>query len=387
MNNHDFLSNAKFDRRYLNFIKKWWLELDKINFFIILFLMIFGLVMTFSSSSAIAKRIEIENLFFVKKELIFAVIALFLMIIISSLDVEKIKILAVIGMFFLLIALMLVLAIGSEAKGAKRWIHLPMLTIQPSEFVKIFFILCNALILEKFYYDKWWKKYLISFSLFAIIAALLLLQPDIGMTTIFIAIWLCQIFICGIPLRFVSLISIAAIIGISFAYLSFPHVQDRVNRFLDDGEKNYQVERSIDAFVSGSFLGKGAGNGVVKNFIPDAHTDFIFAVIGEEFGIIGCTSIIICFCYLFLRIVRSIIDENDFFIYLALSGSIIQITLQALINICVSLKLVPTKGMTLPLISYGGSSLLASAIAFGVILALTKKRYHRDVDYGNVKFF
>ncbi len=385
MDSWDIKSNSIFDRRYLNTFKKWWIDIDKINFFLVLGIMVFGLMMTASSSPAIAKKISVDKFFFVKKQMVFAMIAMILLIVISFLDQEKIKIFSLVGLSFSLVLLVMVLLFGSEAKGAKRWISFAGFTLQPSEFAKTFFIVFNAFLLQRFYFAKWYIKYGISAALLLIIVCLLILQPDFGMTLTFSLLWVSQLFIYGLPLPLILAIGIIAVIGGIGAYLGLPHVEDRINKFLDSGEKNYQVERSIDAFVNGSFFGEGPGNGVVKKFIPDAHTDFIFAVVAEEYGIFSCTIILLIFAYFITRIVKRALDEEDMFIYLALCGLMLQFTMQVIVNIGVSMKLFPTKGMTLPFISYGGSSMIAMAICFGLILAFTKRKYHRDVDYGNLR--
>ena len=385
MDSWDIKANRPFDRRNLNIFKKWWIDIDKINFLIVLGIIIFGLMMTASSSPAIAKRIDVEKFFFLKKQLIFAAISLCLLVSISFLDQQKIKIFSILGLIGVIGLLVLVLLFGAEAKGAKRWISLGGFTLQPSEFAKAFFVIANAYIFQRFNNDEWWRKYGISFALYLVIISLLLLQPDFGMTITFTALWLVQIFAYGLPLFIIVGIAVALLIGSVGAYLVFPHVEDRINRFLDADGKNYQVERSLDAFVNGSFFGTGPGNGVVKKFIPDAHTDFIFAVVGEEYGILACTIIIFIFAYLIARIVKRALEEEDSFIYLALCGLMMQFSIQVMVNIGVSLRLLPTKGMTLPFISYGGSSMMSSAICFGLILAFTKQKYHRNVDYGNLK--
>lgn len=386
MDSFEIKSNSIFDRRHLNIVKKWWLDIDKINFVIVLGIIVFGLMMTASSGSAVAKRINVDKFFFLKKQMFFAMIAMFLLIAISFLDQERIKILALFGLAVSILLLMLVLVFGTEAKGAKRWISLFGFTLQPSEFAKTFFVIFNAFLLHRFCIDKWYIKYGISFGLFAVIALLLILQPDFGMTIIFTALWAVQIFLSGVPWLFIIIMGALAAFGAMSAYIMLPHVEDRINRFLNADEKNYQVERSLDAFVNGSFFGEGPGNGVVKNFIPDAHTDFVFAVVAEEYGMFSCVMIIIIFAYLITRIVRRALDEEDRFTYLALCGLMMQFIMQVIVNIGVSLKLFPTKGMTLPFISYGGSSMMSMAICFGLILAFTKRKYHKDVDYGNLKF-
>lgn len=378
-------SESLFDRRYLNIFKKWWLDIDKINFFLIIGIMVFGLVMIASSSPAIAKRIDVEKFFFLKKQLTFATVALVTLMMISLLDSERIKLLALVGLAVSIVFLFLVLVHGVEIKGAKRWVSILGFTLQPSEFAKTFFIVVNAFLLQRLSSESWKIKYGISASLFFVIVCFLLLQPDFGMTLTFTVLWVAQLFVYGLPWVLIAILGVLAVVGGVGAYLVFPHVEDRINKFLDSGEKNYQVERSLDAFVNGSFFGSGPGNGVVKKFIPDAHTDFIFAVIGEEFGVFSCIILLIIFAYLVTRIVKRALEEEDLFVYLSLCGLLMQFAMQVIVNIGVSMRLLPTKGMTLPFISYGGSSMISMSICFGLILAFTKKKYHRDVDYGNLK--
>lgn len=385
MDSWDVQSNNIFDRRYLNFVKKWWMDIDKVNFLIIIATIAFGLMMTATSSPAIAERIGVEKFFFLKKQLCFAFAAIVILTSLSFLDYSKIKLLSLVGLLGAVALLVAVIIFGSEAKGAKRWIAIAGFSLQPSEFVKAFFVIVNAIILHRLHSQKWHIKYGVSTALYLIILTLLLLQPDFGMAIIFTGLWVVQLFAYGLPMLLIYGMGILGVLGAIGAYVAFPHVEDRINRFLDSGETNYQVERSLDAFVNGSFFGTGPGDGIVKNFIPDAHTDFIFAVIGEEYGIITCIMILVVFAYLITRIVKRALDEENMFVYLSLCGLMMQFTTQLVVNIGVSLKLLPTKGMTLPFISYGGSSMLAMSICFGLILAFTKRKYHRNVDYGNMK--
>ena len=374
---HNFNNKYNFfDRRNLNFLKSWWLDIDKINFTIVVILIALGLIFTTTSSPVVAKKIDVDRLFFIKKQLVFAFLALCLVVFISFLQKEQIKLLAVTGFCCSVFLLLLVLLVGSKIKGATRWLNFAGFNLQPSEFAKTFFIIFHAYCFAKLSVYSAKIQYSCSFFLLAIFIFLLYLQPDFGMIISFVAIWATQLFLYGIPLFLVFSLFILFILGSVIIYLTLPHVEDRINRFLDASQKNYQVERSLDAFQNGSFLGKGMGNGVVKKFVPDVHTDFIFASIAEEFGILFCIFIILLFTYLIARIVYKALSEKDCFIYLSLCGLMVQFTMQVIINIGVSLGLFPTKGMTLPFISYGGSSMLATGIAFGLILAFTKKKYH-----------
>jgi len=379
------MNNRHFERGSLSPIARWWIDIDKVNVIIIFAIIVFGLMMTATSSTAIAKRIDVDKFFFLNKQIIFVLIALILLVAISFFDQEYIKFFSIVGLSITILLLIAVLFFGLEAKGAKRWIYLAGFTLQPSEFAKTFFIIVNAYILQKYHDAEWKLKYGISFALYLTIVVLLVLQPDIGMTITLTAMWIAQLFVYGIPLTIIFIVAFFGVLGSITAYIALPHVEDRINKFLDGDGKNYQVERSIDAFVNGSFFGTGPGNGVVKKYIPDSHTDFIFAVIGEEYGALTCAMIILLFGYLITRIVKRALDEENMFVYLSLFGLMMQFTIQVIVNIGVNLRLLPAKGMTLPFISYGGSSMISMAICFGLILAFTKRKYHRDVDYGNLK--
>jgi cell division protein FtsW len=373
-----------FDRRNLNPIKKWWVDIDKVNFLLVIFLIIFGLIMTFSSSPAISRKISTDNLFFIKKQIFFVFIAIATIIFISFFDKQQIKIASLFGFLACVALLVLVLMFGSEAKGAKRWITMLGFTLQPSEFTKIFFLVFNAFLLQKLREYKCFIKYGVSAFFYLLIVGLLILQPDFGMTLIVTALWTIQLFIFGLPMILIVFMGFMGVVGGVVAYLSLPHVADRVNKFLDLNEKNYQVERSVDAYINGGFFGTGPGNGLVKKYIPDAHTDFIFAVVAEEFGLIMCLFLMIVFMIIISRVIKRLIAEEDLFARLAVVGLISQIALQTIINIGVSIGMMPTKGMTLPFISYGGSSIIAISIGFGMILSLTKKKYNDKIDYDNI---
>ena len=373
-----------FDRTHLNPFKKWWLDIDKVNFLLIVSLIIFGLMMAFSSSPAVAKKISVDNLFFIKKQIIFVFIATLTIVFISFFDKQQIKVVSIFAILTCLILLVMVLVFGSEAKGAKRWIMVLGFNLQPSEFTKIFFLVFNAFLLQKLKDHKWFIKYGSSAALYLTIVTLLILQPDFGMTLIFTVLWLIQLFIFGLPLFLIIVFACMGIVGGIVGYFSMAHVADRINKFLNLNEKNYQVERAVDAYINGGFFGVGPGNGLVKKYIPDAHTDFIFAVVAEEFGIISCIFIMVIFLIVISRVIKRVKIEDDLFCKLTVVGLISQIALQTLINIGVSVGMLPTKGMTMPFISYGGSSLIAVSIGFGIILSLTKKKYNDKINYDNV---
>ena len=373
-----------FTRNKLSHIKRWWMDIDKVNFLLIIFLIIFGLIMTFSSSPSVAQKISVDKLHFIEKQLCFVLAAILIIILISFFDKQKIKIASIFGILTCLLLLILVLNFGSQAKGATRWITILGFNFQPSEFTKIFFLVFNAFLLQKLKDFNWSIKYGVSVFLYVIIASLLILQPDFGMTLMITILWAIQLFIFGLPKAFITVIGILGLAGGTIAYYKLPHVADRINKFLNFNQHNYQVERSIDAYVNGGLFGVGPGSGVVKEHIPDAHTDFIFAVVAEEFGLITCFSLMVVFLIITIRAIKRARVEEDLFSKLAVIGLSSQIILQTLINIGVSVGMMPTKGMTLPFISYGGSSLIAIAVGVGIILSLTKKRYNDKINYKNI---
>lgn len=374
-----------FNRDSKNIIVKWWFDLDKLNFLIICGLMLFGLMVCASSTIAIAQKLGVGKFFFLKKQVFFTFTAFLIMVIISLLKREFLKLICLVGLASSLLLLMMVAVFGFEIKGARRWLSIFGFVIQPSEFAKTFFVVANAYMLYRFNSYNFSFKYGVSAMLFILLASLLIIQPDIGMTLTVSVLWAAQLFVYGIPIYIVCLCGFLALAGLLSAYTFLPHVEDRFNRFLDLDSKNYQVERSLDAFANGGLLGVGQGNGVVKRFIPDAHTDFVFAVVSEEYGALTSVLLLITFFALIFRIVKFLMKEENMFTYLCLFGLTIQFTMQLVINAGVSMRLFPTKGMTLPLISYGGSSMLAMGICFGLILNFTKKRYHSNIDYGNLR--
>ena len=377
-------NNYIFDRANLNLLKKWWLDIDKTSYLLIISIIIFGFFMTVTSSTYVADRIDVGSFFFVKKQLFFITISIFTLTFVSFFDKDHVKLLAFFGIFASILLLIVVLINGFEIKGAKRWISIFGFTLQPSEFAKIFFLIFNAFLLNKFKNKKWFIKYGLSCSLYFLMAFLFILQPDFGMTFLLTLTWLTQLFIFGLSMVFIVFAGFLSILAVIYAYKSLPHVASRIDKFINIDIKNYQVERAMDAYVNGGFFGTGIGNGFVKRFIPDAHTDFIFAVISEELGLIFAIFVILIFLFIIHRVIKRIAHEDNLFINLSLVGLISLFALQSLVNIGVSIAMLPTKGMTLPFISYGGSSMIAMAICFGVILSFTKRKYDNNIEQNNI---
>ncbi len=342
----------------------WWNEIDKLNFLIIISIAIIGIILSIS--------INREFSFF-NKHILYSSFAIIIMIIVSSLDEKLIRRLSLLGLIFFIIMLSFILFLDYEIKGSKRWLKIFGLSIQPSEFIKPFFLVLSAWCLSRGIKGK--KIYLnILFLFFFLIAGLIILQPDFGMTFLFSASFFCQLFIAGLSLLLVIVFFTILIVLSITCYYVFDHVQKRINAFFDPTSADtYQIDLSLQAFKSGGLLGKGPAHGIIKDRIPDANTDFIFAVAGEELGFIFCSLIILLIIILVARFLLQLLKFKEPYIIIAIVGLISSYGLQSLINIFSALGIIPTKGMTLPFISYGGSSMISSAILFGFLLSLTKQ--------------
>ncbi|MCP5377943.1 MAG: putative lipid II flippase FtsW [Rickettsiaceae bacterium] len=357
-----------------SFIKRWWKVIDQQTIIAIVILLAFSLMLVTTASPAVANRIGLTDNYFSSRHVVFLALAVIIILTFSLLDKKWIRRLAILGFLGSLVMLVLVKFYGFEVKGATRWINIGGFSYQPSEFMKPFFAVVTGWILSLHYHEDF-PSFKVCFMIFLGVAALLIIQPDFGMLVMVSAVFGIQLFVAGLPIIWLFIAIFAAVFGSIGAYLLLPHVASRINRFLDPvNSENYQVTRSLEAFESGGLYGKGPGEGSVKQFLPDSHTDFIFAVAGEEFGAVICLMIIITFAYIVIRILANLLHEDDKFIQIAAIGIISQFGLQAVINMGVSLNLLPTKGMTLPFISYGGSSTLAISIGMGMLLGLTKRK-------------
>lgn len=354
---------------------RWWWTVDRWLLAALAGLVAIGAVLTLAASPAVASRIGLPNFHFVQRQALFLAPALLLMLGISLLSATNVRRVAIVvcGLSLLLVAATLLF--GIEVKGARRWLGLGGLSLQPSEFLKPSLAVVSAWLLAEWRKGIGFPGHLASMAVAGLAIGLLLLQPDIGMALVVSAVWLAQVFFAGIPMLLVGALVVLGLGGLAGAYAFFPHVASRVDRFLDPGgRENYQIERAMEAFATGGLFGRGPGEGAVKSVLPDAHTDFIFAVAGEEFGLLLCLVIVGVFAFVVLRAFARLLPENNLFILLAAAGLVTQFGLQAVINIGVNLNVLPTKGMTLPFISYGGSSLLALALGMGMLLALTRTR-------------
>jgi len=337
-------------------------------------LLLFGLFLTFAASPGVAERNHIDPYHFIKRQLIFIGPAVFTMMGVAFLSFKSVRRLAGVILLGSLVGMVYVLLFGVEIKGATRWINVFGVGLQPSEFMKPAFAIVCAWLLASGRLIRQFPGYIIAFVLFAIIAGLLFLQPDIGMLLTVSMIFGVQLFLLGIPLSIVGFLSGLLVSGVVAAYFIFDHVHARIDRFLNPAKgEAYQVEKSMETLKNAGWFGKGPGEGVVKYELPDAHTDFILAVSAEEFGFIITFVLVAVFAYIVLRGFWLMRGENNLFCQIAVGGLLTQIAFQAIVNMGSTLNLLPTKGMTLPFISYGGSSLVSIGFAFGAILALTKR--------------
>lgn len=355
---------------------RWWWTVDRPALFAVLALVALGFVLVAAGSPPVAQRLGLPAFYFVHRHQMFLALAAAVMVLVSMLPPVAVRRLAVIG-FLVSVALMLIVPfVGMEIKGARRWISFAGMSLQPSEFMKPCFAVVMAWICAEKHKRAYFPANKLALGLYAVVALLLLAQPDFGMTLTVSAMWGIQFFLAGLPMFWVLLLGVLGLFGVFGAYHLFPHVAHRIDRFLDpDSGDNYQVSKSLEAFRNGGALGRGPGEGEVKRYLPDSHTDFIFSVVGEEFGMIACILIVTLFAFVVLRALWRLKEEQDLFAVLAVAGVAAQFGIQSIINMGVAVNLLPAKGMTLPFLSYGGSSVVAIGLGMGIMLALTRRRF------------
>jgi cell division protein FtsW len=357
-------------------VGRWWWTVDRWLLAAIIGVVMFGAMLTMAASPPVADRLGIDSYHFARRQLFFFLpMALALTLAISVMTPQQVRRFAMLAFLGSLALLALTLVAGAEIKGSRRWLSLGLLSIQPSEFVKPTFAVIAAWLFTRKKLDRRFPGNLAAVALFGVVMALLLLQPDLGMAIVVAAVFFAQFFLAGLPIYLVVggvLLGAGGLIG---AYTMLSHVRSRIDRFLDPASgDSYQVSTALEAFLNGGLLGRGPGEGTVKASLPDAHTDFVMAVAGEEFGLIVCLIIVGLYAFIVLRGMSRALQETSLFLMLAASGLLVQFGLQALINMGSTVQLMPTKGMTLPFISYGGSSALATAVSIGMLLALTRRR-------------
>jgi cell division protein FtsW len=354
----------------------WWWTVDRWMLGVVGLLIFIGVLMSFAASPAAASRMNLGDPFhFAVRQCVFAVGATVVLISISMLDVKNIR-RAAFFIWLAAIAVMIALPfIGHNAKGATRWIEFGGFTFQPSEYMKPALIILVAWMFAEGQKGQGVPGVSIAFGLYVLSVGLLLIQPDVGQTVLITVAFGAAFWMAGVPLSWVMLLGAMAVAGLSSTYFLFPHVASRVDRFLSpDKADTHQVDRAAEAIAAGGFFGRGPGEGVMKRHVPDLHTDFIYSVGAEEYGLVFSLLLISLFAFVVIRGLYRSMKLSDPFEQVAAAGLFVLVGQQAIINTAVNLNLIPTKGMTLPFISYGGSSMLAMGLTLGMALALTRRR-------------
>jgi cell division protein FtsW len=363
------------------FYYQWWKSIDKSIFLIISSLFAIGLFFSLVSTSLIASdKLDTNSYFFFFKHLIYIFIGIIIIYIFSSLKTNQLFHYSYFFFFITLISLFLVPIIGVEVKGSKRWIDLFFLPrFQPIELLKPFLIIIISSILCSVRSSNLYLKYFLSIVLVSIISLLLVMQPDIGQTLLIVFSWAVLIFTSGINIFILFGLSIFAFISLAYLIIyvpKFEYIQSRIFSFFnrDTGTHNFQSDKAIESITSGGYFGKGIGEGTLKNRVPEAHTDYIISVISEEFGVVAIMLILLLFLMFIYMVFKKINYEKDDKTKLVLIGCVSLILMQATIHVGVNIRLFPTTGMTLPFLSYGGSSIISISILSGIILNLTKRK-------------
>ena len=365
-------------------LKNYWRNIDKGIFLSFLLLFGLGVFFSFASTSSLAgERLNKDYYFFFSKHRIFAISSIFLIILISSVKLGFLKKILIPIFIITMISLILVLFFGAEVKGSKRWLDLLFFRFQPVEFIKPFFIVIVAKILSKDTYNTSNTSYFFSFLVLIILCIILLNQPDVGQTVLLILSWSVVVFVSGIKLIYIVSLFGITITSVTAILLTFPdkfaYIFKRIETFYDPAKGDrFQSNNALDAIREGGLTGQGMGEGTLKVRVPEAHTDYIISVIAEEFGSVISILVIYIFLYISFRIIKFALSEDEKFIKISLSGLATLFIFQTFIHIGVNTSLLPTTGMTLPFLSYGGSSMIGSAMLAGIILNFTKRRHSNE---------
>ncbi|THD37726.1 MAG: cell division protein FtsW [Sphingomonas sp.] len=362
----------------------WFWDIDWLILILTLFLIAIGLVAVAAASPATAQRYSdathhMAPLYYFWRQLMWVCVSLPVLFVVSMLPADRARRLALIGCAGFLVCLMLVPIAGVTVNGARRWLGVGIAQFQPSEFLKPCFIVATAWLLSLKGKEglSAGMLMLLTGGLTATVAALLMLQPDFGQTVVFCVVWLALLLISGVSTRMIMSLMGAAIVGVVAAYIFYGTARTRIDAFLfpgsSDPAEHFQVNAARATLTAGGWLGTGPGGGQMKFRLPEAHTDYIFSVIGEEFGLIACGIVALIFLAIVVRVFVKLLDEQDDFRMLAASGLAIQFGVQALISMAVNTGLAPSKGMTMPFISYGGSSMIALSVGMGLLLAFTRR--------------
>jgi cell division protein FtsW len=354
---------------------QWWWTVDRLLLAAIAVLMMTGIVLSLAASPAVATRIGLDAFYFVNRHAMYLAPTLLVIIAVSFLTPRQIRRLSL-AVFLVALALTFAtLVVGAEVKGARRWIVLAGVNIQPSEFLKPAFVILVSWLFAESTRKSDMPANTMALALLGATVIPLVLQPDFGQTMLVVMVWGALFFMAGMRMIWVAGLAGTAALGLATAYLFVPHVTKRINRFMDPAAgDNYQVDNAVESFIRGGWFGRGPGEGTVKRILPDSHADFVFAVAAEEFGVVLCLALVTLFCFVVIRALQHAFEDRDPFTRFASAGLAMLFGTQSAINMAVNLHLVPAKGMTLPFISYGGSSMIAMAYGMGMLLALTRER-------------
>jgi cell division protein FtsW len=355
---------------------EWWWTIDRWLLAAFVMLMVAGFLFGLAAYPPVASKLGLSTFHFVNRQAVFLVVFGLLMVVLSFLNPRQVRRVALLVFCVGLGLVIFTLFFGAEVKGARRWINLPGFSLQPSELLKPAFVILAAWAFSERSMRRDMPSLMIALLLLPLVVVPLIRQPDLGQTILIVSVWGALFFLAGLHILWViGLLGLGGA-GLFAAYRFLPHVTDRIDRFLNKGgtSDTFQTDMALESMLSGGWFGRGPGEGIVKRSLPDSHTDFMFSVIGEEFGAIACMLVALAYGFIVVRALWIARDSNDPFCRMASAGLVVLFGLQSFINMAVNLNLIPPKGMTLPFLSYGGSSMLSVAITCGFLLALTRKR-------------
>ncbi len=378
-----FSSQPVFSRERKTPLAEWWWTVDRGLLGAFLLLIGVGIVLSFAASPAVAEAHDWGTWYFVIRHIVFAVLAGGLLVGISVLDHRTIRIVAIVILFTAIALLLTTLQFGEEIKGARRWIIVFGYSFQPAEAVKPAYAVVAAWLFSEGMVKRDMPGWQIATVLLLAVVPMLLLQPDIGQTVLLIFTWSVLVFLSGVSLWMILALASLALAGSFVAYLFFPHVTDRIDDFLNQADSSvYQVEKAIGSILEGGWLGRGPGEAITKRYLPDAHADYVFSAAAGEFGILFCLLLVALIGFIVLRSLRGAMLQGDLFARMAAAALACQYGMQSAINLMVNVNLIPPKGMTLPFVSYGGTSMLAVAVGMGMMLGLMRKRPEERIATG-----
>jgi cell division protein FtsW len=356
-------------------LSHWWWTVDRLLLAALTTLILGGIILSLAASPPVATRIGLDPFHFFNRHVMFILPAFAVMIGISFLSPRQVRRSALIMFAISVVLLAATLVFGAEVKGSRRWISIAGISIQASEFAKPAFVVLVAWLFSESARRPEMPATSLALAALLLVVALLVLEPDFGQTMLVLMVWGALFFMAGMRMIWVAGLAGAALAGLFSAYMFVPHVARRIKRFMDPASGDtFQVDMATESFARGGWLGQGPGEGTVKRILPDSHTDFVFAVAAEEFGIILCLALVALFAFIVIRTLKTAYRTEDLFTRFAASGLAILFGIQSAINMAVNLHLIPAKGMTLPFISYGGSSMISLAYGMGMLLALTRQR-------------